>query len=338
MDPGSWSRASVEAAIDQNSGFDVAFVTMNVLATVVACYGLLENSPAVVIGAMIIAMLLGPIAGISLGLVQWNNRLLRKALRTLAAGIAVVYSTAFALGLVHSEFPLTTEIYARTVPNLMDLLIALAAGGAGAYAMVSPRLSAALVGAAISTALVPPLSASAICLGRGEYRLSYGALLLAVANIVGIQSASSFVMLLCGFRPQGATPDTGSQVKRCMPSLLLLLTLAALLGVSLHRGIRKELYESAMRKGLEAAESLHTGAHFTEMRVRQEADRAVVVATYRTPTAFTPHEVAAIEASLPPRPGAQSTELRVRSIPVMVASKDGFLYLKEDTVAPEGQP
>ena len=72
------SRAAVRADIDLNSEFDVAYVTMNALAAVVCCYGLFENSPAVVIGAMIIAMWLGPIAGVSLGLVDGNNRLFRK--------------------------------------------------------------------------------------------------------------------------------------------------------------------------------------------------------------------------------------------------------------------
>jgi uncharacterized membrane protein len=75
---------------------------MNGLASVAACSGLFENSPAIVIGAMIIAMLLGPIAGI-----------FRRALATLAAGFAMVYGTAFVLGLMHSDVPLTHEIYAR---------------------------------------------------------------------------------------------------------------------------------------------------------------------------------------------------------------------------------
>src|SRR6516164_514835 len=167
-------QAATRASIDLNSSFDATFVTMNVLATVLACYGLFENSPAVVIGAMIIAMLLGPISGIALGLVDRNDALFRKALATLTGGVAVVYGTAFLLGLAHSEFPLTSEIYARTAPNLMDLIIALGGGAAGAYSMISPRLSFASVGVAISTALVPPLSSSAICLARAEYGLSLG--------------------------------------------------------------------------------------------------------------------------------------------------------------------
>lgn len=118
-------RTTVRTNIDWGSQFDAAYIIMNCLATVVACYGLFEDSPAVVIGAMIIAMLLGPIAGVSLGLVDRNNALLRKALTTLVGGFLVVYATAFFLGVIHRDIPLTDQIYSRTTPDLMDLLIAL---------------------------------------------------------------------------------------------------------------------------------------------------------------------------------------------------------------------
>ena len=166
---------------------------MNGLAAVVACYGLFENSPAVVIGAMIIAMLLGPISGVALGLVDNNNDLLKKAFWTLSGGIGIVYVVAFALGVIHHDFPLTDEIYARTSPNFMGLMIGLGGGAAGAYAMITPRLSVAFVGVAIATALVPPLASSAICLARGDYRLAFGAFLLAFTNIIAIQVACSLV-------------------------------------------------------------------------------------------------------------------------------------------------
>jgi len=84
-------QAEIRSNIVANSECDFAYVVMNGLATVIACYGLFSNSPAVVIGAMIIAMLLGPISGVALGLVDRDNALLRKALGTLVRGVAVVY-------------------------------------------------------------------------------------------------------------------------------------------------------------------------------------------------------------------------------------------------------
>lgn len=323
------SRAAVRADIDLNSEFDVAYVTMNALAAVVCCYGLFENSPAVVIGAMIIAMLLGPIAGVSLGLVDGNNRLFRKAVATLAGGIAVVYVTAFVLGVVQSDFPLTNEIYARTEPNLMDLMIGLGGGAAGAYSMISPRLSVAFVGVAIATALVPPLSSSAICLARGEYSLALGALLLAFTNIVGIQAAGSLVMWLAGYRG-GLQTTSARALKRNLASMAILCSLAAVLGVQLRDVISKQVYEESVRKILSTAAVTHKGAYLTDMRLRRDSGRVILVAVYHTPAPFTPAEVGALESRLPPMQGAKGLELRIRSVPVTVSSKAGYLFSSED--------
>jgi len=319
------SRTEIRANIALNSEFDGAYIVMNGLAAVVACYGLFENSPAVVIGAMIIAMLLGPLAGVSLALVDRDNPLLGKALGTLAGGIAVVYGTAFLLGLVHHNVLLTDEIYSRTAPNLMDLMIALGVGAAGAYSMISPRLSVAFVGVAIATALVPPLSASAICLARGEYSLALGALLLAFTNIVGIQVAGSIVMWLAGYR---GTRQHQSRIawKRSFLSAAVLCVLALVLGIELRKVISKEMYETSVRKVLDAAANIHKGAYLSDVRFQDHSGRMVVVAVYHTPAVFTPDEVGTLEPKLPRMRGSSTLELRIRSIPVSVASRDGYLF------------
>ena len=323
------SRASVRASIASNSEFDAAYITMNGLAAVVACYGLLENSPAVVIGAMIIAMLLGPIAGVSLGLVDRNNALVRKALPTLLGGFLVVYGTAFILGLIHRDLPLTDEIYSRTAPNLMDLMIALGGGAAGAYSMIAPRLSVAFVGVAIATALVPPLSSSAICLARGEYALAWGAFLLTFTNIVGIQVAGSLVIWLGGYR---GSPHTArfSALKRNLLSVVVLFALALFLTAQLQTLASKQLYETSVRKILKSAAKSHSGAELVDVRFQEKGKQAVVVAVYRTPSPFTPEEAGILEAQLPRRTGTTKLELRIRSVPISVASKSGYLFSNED--------
>ena len=325
-------RTVVRANIDANSKCDAAYVTMNVLATVIACYGLLENSPAVVIGAMLIAMLLGPISGIALGLVDRDNSLVRKAFLSLACGIGVVYGTAFVFGLAHGMFPLTSEIYARTAPNLMDLMIALSGGAAGAYAIASPRLNVAFVGVAIATALVPPLSSSAICLARGDYRLSAGAFLLAFANMVGIQVASSIVLWLSGYRGQTEVLGAGRLFRRSFVSLGILAALTAMLSVSLRRMLANEIYEASVRTALKTASTTQQGAYLADVRFRREAGRAIVTAVYRTPVPFAPNQVGLIERILPRTRDDVSLELRIRSVPVTVASKDGYLYSSSDLV------
>src|SRR5208337_3518930 len=102
------SREAVRKDIHDNAVFSTAFLTMNALATVVACYGLLEDS-AVVIGAMVIATLLGPITGIVLALVDGDNGLLRKALLAEASGVVLVLCMALLIGVIHRGAPLTRE-------------------------------------------------------------------------------------------------------------------------------------------------------------------------------------------------------------------------------------
>jgi uncharacterized hydrophobic protein (TIGR00271 family) len=328
--PSADAHATARANIVANSQFDVAYVVMNGLATVIACYGLFSNSPAVVIGAMIIAMLLGPISGVALGLVDNDNALLRRALGALGGGIAVVYVTALVLGLVHRGIPLTPEIYARTSPNLMDLMIGLGGGAAGAYAMTSPRLSVAFVGVAIATALVPPFASSAICLARGEIRLAFGAFLLALTNIVAIQVASSLVMWLGGFRGAPQTIHV-SELKRNLLSVVLLAALGIFLAIQFRRVIQSEVYEATIRTALNAATTDHAGAYLADLRVQKTGDRALVVAVYRTPTPFTPADVAALESRMPRMPGAREVELRIRSVPVTVASRSGYVFSSDVT-------
>jgi len=328
--PAADAHSTARANIVANSQFDVAYVVMNGLATIIACYGLFSNSPAVVIGAMIIAMLLGPISGIALGLVDQDNTLLLRALGTLCGGIAVVYITAFVLGLVHRDLPLTAEIYARTSPNLMDLMIGLSGGAAGAYAMISPRLSVAFVGVAIATALVPPFASSAVCLARGEFTLAFEAFLLALTNIVAIQVASSLVMWLGGFR---GAPNTRpvSEFRRNLLSVVLLGTLAVFLAIQFRRVTESNVYEASVRTTLNAAATDHTGAYLTDLRVQKTGDRELVVAVYRTPTPFTPADVAALEPKIPRMRGASELELRIRSVPVTVASRSGYIFSSDVT-------
>lgn len=141
--------ARVRVEIEEASSFDRPFVVTNVLAAVVACYGLLVDSAAVVIGATILAMLLGPISGIALALVDGDARLLGRASLAVAGRVSVVLITAAIIGFVHKDVPVTHQILERTSPNFFELMIALAGGAAGAYASISPRLSIAFVGVAL---------------------------------------------------------------------------------------------------------------------------------------------------------------------------------------------
>ena len=261
-------HATLREAIRTGAKFDSAFVLMNILSAVIASYGLLENSPAVVIGAMIIAMLLGPIAGTALALVDGDTRSLAKTATSLAGGIAVVLGTGLLIGFIHSSIPITDEIAARTTPNLMDLMIALAGGAAGAYATVSSRLSVAFVGVAIATALVPPICSGSILLARGEFALSGGAYLLAFTNIVAIQVAFSVVLWLKGFRQVSAVAglNAGMFLRRNLISVLILAVLAVVLTGNLRSVVTRQVFQGAVRHALREALAKSPGSQRARRR------------------------------------------------------------------------
>lgn len=243
-------KREIRQQIHQNASLNVPYLLMNALATIVACYGLLADSTAVVIGAMVIAMLLGPITGIALGLVDGNNQLLLEAFIAEIAGVVTVMVIAFAVGKLHPDIPAGKEILARTAPNIFDLIIALAGGAAGAYAIASPRVSVGLVGVAIATALVPPLSTCSILLARGETQLAFGAFLLFFANFVAIQVASSVVLWLLGYhRITTVTRQSPlSLLIRNAFSGVLLIALTVILGVNFTQSVSKQLLETRVRE------------------------------------------------------------------------------------------
>ncbi len=180
---------------------DVDFFVMIGLSAVIATYGLFQNSGAVIIGAMLVAPLFSPLIALSLAIVQGNIRLLRLALESNLKGITLAAGLTILLTLLASLRVLTPEITSRSEPALADLIVALASGAAGAYAMARKDVATALPGVAIAAALVPPLAVVGIGIATGDVGLATGSFLLLAANLVAIVLAGALVFLLLGFRP-----------------------------------------------------------------------------------------------------------------------------------------
>jgi uncharacterized hydrophobic protein (TIGR00271 family) len=315
-------------AIRDGAKFDSAYVLMNILSAVIASYGLLENSPAVVIGAMIIAMLLGPIAGTALALVDGDTAGLARSASSLVGGIAVVLLTGLIIGFIHSDIPITDEIASRTTPNLMDLMIALAGGAAGAYATVSNRLSVAFVGVAIATALVPPICSGSILLARGEFALSGGAYLLALTNIVAIQVAFSVVLWLRGFRQVSEVEglNIGVFLRRNLVSVVVLVVLAVVLTENLKTAVAKQLFEGAIRHTLRKVIAKTPGSQLADVRLQAGEKATIIRAVIRGPREPSISDVAAFAAALPRAPDGSKLELRVRFVQTVTVTPQGILF------------
>lgn len=319
---------SVRENIRKDAAFTHAHLLMNALSATIASYGLFANSPAVVIGAMIVALLLGPISGVSLALVDSDIKILIKSLLSLLAGVVGVLFTAFIIGTIHSDLPITNEIMVRTAPNFLDLMIALAGGTAGAYATVSFRLSLSLVGVAIATALVPPLSAASILLSRGEVSLALGALELAFVNLVAIQFSASVVLWLTGFRR--VTRTSGQPVTKFLKQNLLSIVILLVLGISLsvnsRHTISKQLFETTTRFTLQREINASLASHLAGIRFEKVAGNTIVRALVRGPNPPSATQVAAMEELLPSPPDGTTVTLRIRFIELMIIDRDGLLH------------
>jgi uncharacterized hydrophobic protein (TIGR00271 family) len=192
------NKLKVLQALREGSDPRRAFFMMVALSTMIAAFGLVMNSVAVVIGAMLVAPLMTPILGLGLGLVRRDASLIGIALRSEFAGIVLAVSAAAVFGLILPYFEATPEMLARTRPTLLDLLVAVFAGLAGAYALVDARVSPALPGVAISTAIVPPLANTGLSIALGAYQGAWGSFLLFFTNFLSILLVSALVFSLTG--------------------------------------------------------------------------------------------------------------------------------------------
>jgi uncharacterized hydrophobic protein (TIGR00271 family) len=210
-------------------GFD--YVLLVVLSCSIATFGLLTNSAAVIIGAMLVAPLMSPILGFSLASVAGEQRMFRRSGIALIEGVLLAIVLSSLLGWVAQILPfdilveLPQEILSRTKPSPFDLGIALAGGAAAAYALAQPRLSAALPGVAIATALMPPVCTVGIGFSLGNSSIVFGAGLLFFTNLAAISFAGILVFAALGFRP-AQLENTWHKIPRSLfiSAILVLLT------------------------------------------------------------------------------------------------------------------
>lgn len=197
------SEAQIEIyrQLRRDSRPDVDFFVMIGLSGIIATFGLMQSSPAVIIGAMLVAPLFSPILGVSMAITRGDVRLLRLALESTLQGVALAIGVALAFVFLSPLKTVTPEIIARTEPSLFDLGVALASGAAGAYATARRDMSAALPGVAIAAALVPPLGVVGFGLATGDVATAQGSALLVATNLIAIMLAGALVFLALGFRP-----------------------------------------------------------------------------------------------------------------------------------------
>jgi len=286
---------------EADARLDEVFIVLTVGATVIATLGLLANSAAVVIGAMVVAPWITPLRATAFGILRGRASLVGRGLITLLAGALITITLSVLVGRLASLPSFGSEVLARTSPNLLDLGIALVAGGIATYAKIRSEAVSSLAGTAIAVALVPPVCAMGLLLSAGQWSEAAGAGVLYLTNLLGILSGGLVVLAAAG-------PALRRRLRRSRLgaiSLVLTSLLVIPLGysfVDLVRQGRRKLAQQQVEQTIKERiqrETLTFGRelHLAQLTIDWERNPPQIRAVVRTsqPDAPTPRQVALVQ-------------------------------------------
>ena len=233
---GGLSREELQSKANEGVAFNLNFMILLFLSTVVAAIGLHEGDLAAVIGAMVIAPMLQPHIAFSLGASLGDFSLMKRAAQINLFGLVFVLGVAYLFGIFWpGEGSMNPVLESRTTIEYSHLGLALAAGAAAVLSLIS-GVSSALVGVMVAVALLPPLVASGLLAGSGHWAQAEGALWLAFANIVCINIASKLVFLLHGVRPSGLNEKKRATITLLWSYGAWLVMFIAIIGIIYYKG------------------------------------------------------------------------------------------------------
>lgn len=267
------------------------YIFMVMMAAGIAILGMLQSSPAVVIGAMLLSPLMSPILGAGFALATGKQKWLRISVRSLLIGTVVAILFSALLVYLSPLKTVTEEIAARTRPNLFDLLIALFSSLAGSYAMIRGR-EGTIVGVAIATALMPPLAAVGFGLATFNWTVFWGALALYVTNFLTIALTATVMARIYGFRTDLSARQGWFQN---MGIILVFIGLAIPLGISLRQIALEANAQRVVGKVIEG--QFPDDARVSEPVIDWRTDPLQISATVFTPT-FSRNANAEVEGEL----------------------------------------
>ena len=195
------SREELYSKVLNFSQINYVYITMVVISTIIAAFGFITQNVAVIIGAMVIAPLLGPNIAISFATVIGDLELEKKSFITFGAGVVISFVLALIIGLFLHVSPDNAQIHQRIYLNISEIIIAVASGAAGVLAFTTGA-SESLVGVMVAISLLPPVVSSALLLGSGFVFLSVKSFLLFLENFVSLNLAGVAVFIFQGVKPR----------------------------------------------------------------------------------------------------------------------------------------
>jgi uncharacterized hydrophobic protein (TIGR00271 family) len=281
----------------------VDYFVLIILSCTIATFGLINNSSGTIIGAMLIAPLMSPILGLSIASVIGLNQLFRRSLIAVLEGSALIISLSALLTFFTYKLPLgslaalSSEALARTSPSPLDLGIALAGGAAATYALAHPRLSAALPGVAIATALAPPLCTVGIGIAFLQPSVILGALLLFITNLSAISFAGIITFTAFGFsRKLG--PEDNHLEQSVSRSALLVIIISIFLGVLAWNTFTELSLTNQASYAIMESVSPFADVHLVDLNIISEGETKRISATLRANRELSHQEVVAIQEEI----------------------------------------
>lgn len=308
---GSVDQAGVWHEVEENSRWSYGYLFYVFTSAAIAILGLLQNSPAVIIGAMLVAPLMGPIMGMGFSLATFDFRGVKRAAKSVAYGATIAVCFTALIVLLSPIKTLTPELAARTQPNLLDLGVALFSGLAGAYATVRKK-GGTIVGVAIATALMPPLATVGFGIATGSGQVAGGAFLLFMTNFMTIAFTATFVARVFGFGHHLTDKQTRLQAF----SILAMFALLAIpLGVTLYKLAWETSTTAEINKVV--SEAYDGEGTIDELAVNYDGEpvnvRAVVIAPQLLDEAEVTRLTRRIESICGTQARVQLTQLRAES-------------------------
>jgi len=252
------------------------FWMLLVLSAIIAAGGVVGDATPAVIGAMIVAPLATPIYGVALAAVIGSSGRLRAALTLLVSGIVVNIAVGVLVGLLSAKrMPIDAnpQIVGRTAPSLLDLVVAVATGVAGSFALTRRDVSNILAGVAIAISLVPVLAVVGITAGAGRFDLAWGALLLFLTNVAAILIAGALVFGAAGYAREAAERDP--RIARRARAFIIVFVVAILVPLGA-ASVRTSRYEGWVSSTTKAADQWVQGTEWTLDSVRVSGDDIVI--------------------------------------------------------------
>ncbi|BDA68575.1 hypothetical protein RIVM261_019900 [Rivularia sp. IAM M-261] len=267
----------------------LAYLILTIGSCTIATLGLITNSAAVIIGAMVIAPLMLPIRGLAYGALTGNIILFRRGLIAIVLGTLLSIGLAYNLELLVKISAFDTEVLSRSKPTLLDLAIALTAGSISGYAKVKPEISGSLVGTAIAVALMPPICVIGLGLAQANWSLSKGAAILYLTNLLGITLACMLTFLIMGYSP----------IKRAGTALFWTLLLTSILllplSVSFAQLIQQTNLETSLKNALLTKTITFQRMELLKTNINWLTNPPQARLTVRTKVPVTPRQVGLLE-------------------------------------------